>query len=93
MFLVSVICVRLSACVFWHPRMLVFACLFIYVVCVKVSAKWMNGWGHCYTYSTVFGPMFVINVLLSGLTVSEGGMHRDEHHSSLLIYWLPFLLV
>lgn len=45
------------------------------------------------TYSTVFGSVFVINVLLSGLTVSEGVMRWDERHSSLLIYWLPFPLV
>lgn len=52
--------------------------------------KWM---GHHFTYSTASGPMFVINVLLSRPTVSEGVMRWDERHSSLLIYWLPFLLV
>lgn len=52
--------------------------------------KWM---GHRSTYSTVFGSVFVINVPLSGLTVSEGVMRWDERHSSLLIYWLPFPLV
>lgn len=50
-------------------------------------AKWM---GHGCTYSTALGPVFVINVLLSQLTVSEGVMLRDERHCSLLIYWLPF---
>lgn len=52
--------------------------------------KWM---GLCCTYSTELGPVFVINVLLSGLTVSEGVMRWDECHSSLLNYWLPFPLV
>lgn len=38
-------------------------------------------------------PMFLINVLLSQLTESEGVMHWDELHSRRLIYWLPFPLV
>lgn len=50
-------------------------------VCVKVGAKWVNGWGHVpyrqhLQHLQCSGPMFVINALLSGLTASEGGMRQ-----------------
>lgn len=67
-------------------------CMFIssYLFRVFKLPDSINERAPCCTHSTVFAPMFVINVLLSGLTVSEGGMRRDEKHSSLLIYWLLF---
>lgn len=65
-------------------------CLFL---CTLVSAKWINGQDTAIPTARCLGPMFVINVLLSRLAVSEGVIRWDERHSSLLIYWLPFPLV
>lgn len=58
----------------------------VYAVRINVCAKWVNGWLTTVHRAQYWGPVFVINVFLSRLTVSEGVMRWDEFHSSLLIY-------